>query len=194
MLTRQVRDALGRALDLPERAERVVSLVPSLTEWLLAAGAGERLVGVTDWCAEPAEVTARLPKVRGTKNPALAAVRALRPDLVVPNAEENRRVDVERLERAGVAVYVTAPVTVAGAVDELRALAEVVGDLPGASACSGRLRAALATARAELTDRPAAARYACAVWRDPWMWVGRATYAADLLALAGGEDVLDDPS
>jgi ABC-type Fe3+-hydroxamate transport system substrate-binding protein len=154
---------------------------------------GERLVGVTDWCAEPAEVTARLPKVRGTKNPDLAAVRALAPDLVVANAEENRRIDVERLEAAGVAVYVTAPVTVAGAVDELRALAEVVGDLPGAAALDGRLRAALATARAELTDRPAAARYACAVWRDPWMWVGRATYAADLLALAGGEDVLEDP-
>jgi ABC-type Fe3+-hydroxamate transport system substrate-binding protein len=189
---RRVRDALRRAVSVPERVERVVSLVPSLTEWLVSVGVGERLVGVTDWCAEPAEVTARLPKVRGTKNPDLAAVRSLAPDLVVANAEENRRIDVERLEAAGVAVYVTAPVTVAGAVDELRALAEVVGDLPGAAALDGRLRDALATARAALTDRPAA-RYACAVWRDPWMWVGRATYAADLLALAGGEDVLDDP-
>jgi ABC-type Fe3+-hydroxamate transport system substrate-binding protein len=192
MLTRQVRDALGRALDLPERAGRVLSLVPSLTEWLVAAGVGERLVGVTDWCAEPAEVVAGLPKVRGTKNPDLAAVRALAPDLVVANAEENRRIDVERLQAAGVAVYVTAPLTVAGAVDELRALAVAVSDLPEAAAIDARLRAALATARRRRPSR--AARYACAVWRDPWMWVGRSTYAADLLALAGGEPVLDDPA
>jgi hypothetical protein len=42
--------------------DRVVSLVPSLTEWLVHAGVAERLVGVTDWCAEPAEVVAGLPK------------------------------------------------------------------------------------------------------------------------------------
>jgi ABC-type Fe3+-hydroxamate transport system substrate-binding protein len=190
---RRVEDALARAVALPARVERVVSLVPSLTEWLVAVGVGERLVGVTDWCAEPAEVTARLPKVRGTKNPDLAAVRALEPDLVVANAEENRRIDVERLESAGVAVWVTAPLTVAGAVDELGDLAAAVGDLPRAAALDARLRAALAAAQRSRNGRPALARYACAVWRDPWMWVGRATYAADLLALAGGEPVLEDP-
>jgi ABC-type Fe3+-hydroxamate transport system substrate-binding protein len=194
MLTRHVDDALGRMVGLPERVERVVSLVPSLTEWLVAAGVRERLVGVTDWCAEPAEVVAGLPKVRGTKNPDLAAVRALEPDLVVANAEENRRIDVERLQAAGVSVYVTAPLTVAGAVDELRALAAAVGDLPHADALDACLRAALAGAERRRDGRRAPTRYACAVWRDPWMWVGRSTYAADLLALAGGEPVLDDPA
>ncbi len=188
---RRVEDALGRSVALPGRVGRVVSLVPSLTEWLVATGVGERLVGVTDWCVEPAAVTAGLPKVRGTKNPDLAAVRALAPDLVVANAEENRRIDVERLEAAGVAVYVTAPVTVAGAVDELRQLAAAVGDLPGAAATDARLRAALAAAE---RDRPAVGRrYACAVWRDPWMWLGARTYAADVLRLAGGEAVVNAP-
>jgi len=77
---RQVADARGRPLALPDRVARVVSLVPSLTEWLVVAGVGERLVGVTDWCVEPAEVVARLPKVRGTKNPDLGEIRALEPD------------------------------------------------------------------------------------------------------------------
>jgi ABC-type Fe3+-hydroxamate transport system substrate-binding protein len=127
---RPVADARGRPVALPDRVERVVSLVPSLTEWLVAAGVGERLVGVTDWCVEPAEVVARLPKVRGTKNPDLRAIRALEPDLVVANAEENRRLDVERLEAGGLVVFVTMPVTVAGAVAELRDLAAAVGALP----------------------------------------------------------------
>jgi ABC-type Fe3+-hydroxamate transport system substrate-binding protein len=190
---RRVQDAIGRIVAVPERVERVVSLVPALTEWLVVVGVGERLVGVTDWCAEPAAVTSALPKVRGTKNPDLAAVRALDPDLVVANAEENRRIDVERLEAAGVAVYVTAPRTVAGAIDELGALAAAVGDLHGAATLDARLRTALAATPPRGPDRPALTRYACAVWRDPWMWVGRATYAADLLARAGGEAVLADP-
>jgi ABC-type Fe3+-hydroxamate transport system substrate-binding protein len=189
---RAVVDARGRPVQLPDRVGRVVSLVPSLTEWLVAAGVGERLVGVTDWCLEPAAVTAGLPKVRGTKNPDLTAVRRLGPDLVVANAEENRRRDVERLEAAGIAVFVTMPTTVAGAVAELRDLAAAVGGLPRAAAIDAELVAAVAAA---YRGRPARrARYACPVWRDPWMWVGRRTYAADLLHLAGGEPVLDDPA
>ena len=66
---RQVTDARGASVGLPDRVERVVSLVPSLTEWLVVAGVGERLVGVTDWCLEPADALAGLPRVRGTKNP-----------------------------------------------------------------------------------------------------------------------------
>ena len=189
---RHVNDARGTAVGLPDRVERVVSLVPSLTEWLVAAGVGERLVGVTDWCSEPAAALAGLARVRGTKNPDLEAVRRLEPDLVVANAEENRKLDVQRLEADGLAVFVTMPTTVAGAVSELRDLAAAVGDLPGASALDADLVAAVAAA---YRRRPARrVRYACAVWRDPWMWVGRRTYAADLLGLAGGEPVLDDPA
>jgi ABC-type Fe3+-hydroxamate transport system substrate-binding protein len=185
-------DARGTAVGLPDRVERVVSLVPSLTEWLVVAGVGERLVGVTDWCSEPAAALAGLARVRGTKNPDLEAVRRLEPDLVVANAEENRKLDVQRLEAGGLAVFVTMPTTVAGAVSELRDLAAAVGDLPGAAALDAELVAAVGDAyRRRVANR---VRYACAVWRDPWMWVGRRTYAADLLGLAGGEPVLDDPA
>jgi ABC-type Fe3+-hydroxamate transport system substrate-binding protein len=189
---RQVADARGMVVSLPDRVERVVSLVPSLTEWLVVAGVGERLVGVTDWCAEPAGALEGLARIRGTKNPDLTAIRGLAPDLVVANAEENRKLDVQRLEAGGLAVFVTMPTTVAGAVAELRDLAAAVGDLPGAAALDAELVAAVAGA---YRRRPAhRARYACAVWRDPWMWLGRRTYAADLLWLAGGEPALDDPA
>ena len=189
---RHVTDARGTAVALPDRVERVVSLVPSLTEWLVVAGVGERLVGVTDWCAEPAQALAGLARVRGTKNPDLAAIRRLEPDLVVANAEENRKLDVQRLEAGGLATFVTMPTTVAGAVAELRDLAAAVGDLPGAAALDADLVAAVGDAYRRRAASPV--RYACAVWRDPWMWLGRRTYAADLLGLAGGEPVLEDPA
>jgi ABC-type Fe3+-hydroxamate transport system substrate-binding protein len=189
---RHATDARGTVVELPDRVGRVVSLVPSLTEWLVVAGVGERLVGVTDWCVEPAAALEGLTRVRGTKNPDLAAIRALEPDLVVANAEENRRLDVQRLEAGGLAAFVTMPTTVAGAVAELRGLAAAVGDLPGAATLDDELVAAVGHA---YRHRPARRwRYACPVWRDPWMWLGRRTYAADLLGLAGGEPVLDDPA
>jgi ABC-type Fe3+-hydroxamate transport system substrate-binding protein len=189
---RQVTDARGASIGLPDRVERVVSLVPSLTEWLVVAGVGERLVGATDWCLEPADALAGLPRVRGTKNPDLAAIRRLAPDLVVANAEENRKLDVQRLEAGGLAVFITMPTTVAGAVAELRDLAAAVGDLAGAATLDAEAVAAVADADRHRPGRRV--RYACAVWRDPWMWLGRRTYAADLLGLAGGEPVLADPA
>jgi ABC-type Fe3+-hydroxamate transport system substrate-binding protein len=80
-------DDLGFAIDRAGPALRVVSLVPSITE-SLADAHPERLVGATDWCTHPAGLT--VTRVRGTKNPNLATIRDLAPDLVVANKEENR--------------------------------------------------------------------------------------------------------
>jgi ABC-type Fe3+-hydroxamate transport system substrate-binding protein len=174
----------GRPSGAPRR---IVSLVPSLTEALFALGLGGRVVGVTDWCVHPAEAVAALPKLGGTKNPDLPAILALRPDLVIANQEENRRKDVERLGAAGIAVWVTYPRTVRDGAALLREIASL-----GASAEAIRdvvepveraLQAALAARGGPR------ARVFCPIWRDPWMSVGPDTYAHDLLALCGGENV-----
>ena len=84
---------------VPRPAVRVVSLVPSLTE-SVAAARPDALVGATDWCTHPPGLP--VTRVRGTKNPDRAAIAALRPDIVLANQEENRRLDVERLRAAGI--------------------------------------------------------------------------------------------
>jgi ABC-type Fe3+-hydroxamate transport system substrate-binding protein len=162
--------------------------VPSLTEALFALGLGPRLVGVTRWCVHPAEGVAALPKVGGTKTPELAAILALAPDLVIANREENRRRDVERLQEAGIPVWVTYPRTVREGAELLAALARL-----GASPQAVRevVEPALAAvARAEARRRaPKAARpprVFCPIWRDPWMSVGADTYAHDLIELCAG--------
>ena len=99
--------------------------MPSLTEALFELGLGARVVGVTDWCVHPAAEVAHLPKVGGTKNPSLARVLELSPDLVIANQEENRERDVERLRAAGIPVWVTYPRTVADGVALVRELAEL---------------------------------------------------------------------
>src|ERR1700712_2970988 len=104
--------------------QRVVSLVPSLTEAVAATAPG-LLVGATDWCSHPADLD--VPRVGGTKWPDVNRVLALRPDLVLANAEENREVDVAALRAAGVPVEVTAPATVDQALDALDRVCGLLG-------------------------------------------------------------------
>lgn len=175
----------------PERLpRRIVSLVPSLTEALFELGLGERVVGVTDWCVHPARALASLPRVGGTKNPDLAAIRALRPGLVIANREENRRRDVERLEAAGIAVWVTYPRTVADGVALLRELAVLGGRERELATLVSPIEAAVAEASAAAPGRRP--RVFCPIWKKPWMAVGGDTYAHDLLRLCGGDNVFSE--
>lgn len=171
------------------RAEprRIVCLVPSLTEALFVLGLGERVVGVTDWCVHPADAVAALPKLGGTKNPALERIRELQPDLVIANREENTRRDVERMQRAGLSVWVTDPRSVQDAAALLRELAAL-------GAAPERLRALVEPIEAALAlaaGRPAgpSVRVFCPIWKRPWMAVGGDTYANDLLRVCGGDNV-----
>jgi ABC-type Fe3+-hydroxamate transport system substrate-binding protein len=186
-----ITDDLGRAIDCVARPERIVCLVPSLTETLFALGAGARVVGVTRYCEEPAAAVAAVPKIGGTKNPDLGAIVALAPDLVVMNAEENRREDFEALAGAGLPVFVTEPKTI---MDGVRGIARL-GRLAGC-ADAGRALAADQEARVRATlaaiggARPVP--YFCPIWRKPWMAFNADTYAHDMLRAAGGANVCAD--
>ena len=170
-----MRDDLGYPVPLARPVRRVVSLVPSLTE-SVAATRREALTGATDWCTHPADLD--VPRVRGTKNPNLAAVTALRPGVVLANQEENRRVDVERLRAAGVPVWVTVIQTVDQAVASLRRMFTALG-WPAPEW--------LGAAEQEWNQpRPGArTRAVIPVWRDPWMVVGSATFTGDVAARLG---------
>ncbi|WP_370617858.1 helical backbone metal receptor [Mumia sp. Pv 4-285] len=171
-------DDLGTEVDVRLPAGRVVSLVPSLTE-ALAATRPAALVGATDWCTHPADLD--VPRVRGTKNPHLRAVEELAPDLVVANQEENRELDVRRLREAGVPVWVTRIQTVDEAFASMRRLFD---DALGWGVPAWLEEAARVWAEPTPTTavRP---RVAVAVWRDPWMVVGRDTFTGDLVERLG---------
>ncbi|SDE18461.1 helical backbone metal receptor [Nocardioides lianchengensis] len=163
--------------------DRVISLVPSITE-ALASVRPDALVGATDWCTHPADLVVR--RVRGTKNPDLAAIRDLAPDLVVVNREENRELDVRRLREAGVRVHVTVIETVPQAVE---AFEELFDDVLGWARPEW-----LATARDLWCGPlpPVRRRAAIPIWRDPWMVVGARTFTGDLARRLGLENVFAD--
>lgn len=178
-----ILDATGRVHAFSAPPRRIVSLVPSLTETLFTLGVGARLVAVTDYCVHPAAAVAALPHVGGTKNPDVDAIRALAPDLVLANKEENRRRDVETLEAAGIPVFVTYARTVREAVDEIRLLGRICAATLPAEALADEVEAALA--RQALRGAEPRTRTVALIWKDPYMAVGGDTFAHDLLAACG---------
>ncbi|HJQ43725.1 MAG TPA: helical backbone metal receptor [Jatrophihabitantaceae bacterium] len=178
-----MRDDLGEPVPVPANVSRVVSLVPSLTE-SIASVARPLLVGATTWCTHPADLD--VARVRGTKNPDLNAIAALRPDLVVANQEENRHVDVARLRDRGIAVWVTDIRTVAQAIESLSRLFTLALRRPSPAWLD-------TAARVWSAPPPQPPRRAAVpIWRDPWMVVGQDTFTGDVLRLLGLTNVFGD--
>jgi ABC-type Fe3+-hydroxamate transport system substrate-binding protein len=174
------RDDTGRPVPVPETVRRVVSLVPSLTEAIASTAPG-LLVGATDWCSHPPELD--VVRVRGTKNPDVEAVLALRPDLVLANEEENREPDLAALRAAGLPVWVTAPRTLPEALTSLaRMLAACGVPRPGWLEEADRVWAPAHEGPRRTAVVP--------VWRRPWMALGRDTFAGDVLSRLGVDHVL----
>jgi len=174
-------DDEGRPVATPDRVRRVVSIVPSLTE-AVALSDRALLVGATDWCTHPADLS--VTRVRGTKNPDVAAIVALAPDLVVANQEENRPDDLDALRAAGVPVYVTDIRTLDGAFGALARMLAACGiTRPGWLDDAERAWAAVP----EPTRRR---RAVVPIWRRPWMAVGRDTFTGAVLARLGVDNAL----
>jgi ABC-type Fe3+-hydroxamate transport system substrate-binding protein len=178
---RRLRDDTGAEVELPDVVERVVSLVPSLTEAVAVTAPG-LLVGATDWCTHPADLG--VVRVKGTKNPDVEAIVALRPDLVLANAEENRPPDLDALRAAGVAVWVTDVRTLDGAFTSLARMINACG-----LRRPGWLDEA-ASAWAAVRPLEPRRRAVVPIWRRPWMAVGSDTFTGAVLERLGVDNVL----
>ncbi len=164
---------------------RIVSLVPSLSETLWWYRVSERVVGVTDWCTAPPHGFPNAARVRGTKNPDVAAIIDLAPDLVVANEEENRGPTSTGCVAAGIPVYVTAPRTVPDAARSLAALGALVGEEKAGAGLAQSIERALDQLVSQRTDGTGAVADLLPRLARPVDGHRRDTYAADLLAWTG---------
>ena len=174
-----LRDILGHEFDFTTPPRRVVSLVPSLTESLFDLGAGASVVGITDWCIFPPGLS--LPRVGGTKNPRVEEIRALAPDLVYVNVEEN-------LKRHADAMATFTPVftTEPKSVDDVAALIGTLGIIHDRRDQAQALVTQLDEAR--FTTSPFT--FLVPIWKSPWMWCGGDTYVSSLVESTGGHNLL----
>lgn len=170
---------------------RIVSLCPSLTELVFALGRGADLVGITDYCVHPADGVARVEKVGGTKNPRIARLVDLRPDVVLLNEEENRREDADALVRAGVSCHTSMPRDSLETAQMVRSIGARLERAAEAESIARDIEERTRRVRAAAEGRPAVP-FAYLIWRKPWMSTNATTFASALLSQAGGRNVFAD--
>jgi ABC-type Fe3+-hydroxamate transport system substrate-binding protein len=165
---------------------RIASLVPSVTELLVALGLAPRLVARTGFCIHPRDVLLAVPKVGGTKDVNLAKLRRLAPTHVIVNVDENRLETVEALRQFVPHIVVTHPQTPEDNRALLEQMRQCFGALPGVAercmALAAELELALARCRARAWPSE---RVLYLIWREPWMTVARDTYISRMLAEVG---------
>jgi ABC-type Fe3+-hydroxamate transport system substrate-binding protein len=179
----------------PQYPQRIISMSPSITETLFALGVGDRVVGVTDFCSYPKEACA-LPKVGGLLNPSVEAWIRLKPDLIIHQDDSHKlRINAQNLGIQTLAISMT---RLQNILKSIKTFGEVLGCETAARALVQKLQSGIQLQKTRLQGiskkstllllteggGPNGALYA----------VGRSTFLGELLELAGGENILTDPT
>jgi len=187
-----VPDMLGRPVTIPDGPLRLVSLSPSLTEIVYALGREDWLVGVTDFCDYPPAARGK-PRVGGTITPNLERVLQVRPSLVLATAEGNPRDLVGQLTRVGIPIFALKPEGYAGILDSIRLLGRLLQAEAPAAALVRAMDEQAARIHRAVAGRPRP-RVLYLVWSDPAIAAGPASFIHDLIRIAGGENVVREPT
>lgn len=182
-----LKDSRGQALVLPAPPQRIVSLVPSVTEIIYALGGEARLVGVTDFCDWPPEAGQK-PRVGGMLAPNLELIVALRADLVVATTEGNRQETFEQLQRLKIPVFTVSPHRLSDVMTVIAQLGELTGRQatvrPLVDALTRRISAVERAVRPY--PRP---KVLYVLWPEPLVVPGRDGLVTELIERAGGASV-----
>jgi len=186
---REVTDETGRTVRIPQPVNRIVSLAPSLTETVYALGLQDHLVGDTEYCDYPPDAQKKT-KVGDTINPSLEQIAVLRPDLVLVTKGLNRLETVHGLENIGIPSYATDPHTVNEIASSSKKLANVLGAPDAGASIAAEMEHHLADLQQHLASSPPK-RVLFVVWHQPLISVGKHTFIADALRLAGAVSIVD---
>lgn len=154
---------------------RIISLVPSLTELLIDLGLKKQLIGRTRFCINPAKHVLEIEIVGGTKNPNIEKIIKLKPDFILANKEENRKEDIDELSK-----HAEVHVTEIGTISEALLVIHELGNLFERKLEAGKL---ISDTNELLENRPKNRLLSTAylIWKDPWMTIGKDTYIHDVL-------------
>jgi len=163
--------------------KRIISLVPSLTELLYDAGLDEQIIGITKFCVHPPGWKKEKAIIGGTKNVNAEKIKALAPDLIIANKEENVKEQVEALA-ADHTIYVTDINTLQDALDVINNIGLMTSASVRANQICSSIKEGFAAIE-PINNIPAA----YFIWRKPYMTVGGDTFIHDLLSRCGFQNI-----
>ncbi len=184
----EVIDQLGRKVQVPEYPQRIVSLVPSQTELLADYNLYNNVVGITRFCERPKDWFYKKARVGGTKDPDTKRIAALKPDLILGNAEENTKKVVLELEKH-YPVWLSDVKNLNDSYTMMSALGELTNRTDTSKDWITRIQNQFAEVLVERTGL----KVLYLIWKNPWMAAGRDTFINDMIEKAGYENVIPDP-
>jgi ABC-type Fe3+-hydroxamate transport system substrate-binding protein len=173
-------DQLNREVNLSSGPQRIISVVPSQTELLFYLGLNEELVGITKFCIHPKNKFKSTTKVGGTKTLNINKIKALKPDLIIANKEENELSQIEELTTF-CPVWISDIYNLTGAIDMI----EKVGELVGRQNQAKTLSRAIKQQFDDLKIPSLNLRAAYFIWRKPYMIAGKNTFIDSMLQKCG---------
>ncbi len=176
------KDQTGHFINLTKTPEKVVSLVPSITEFLIDLGVN--VIGRTKFCINPEGSVKGITKIGGTKNVQVEKVLELGPDLVVANREENTRDQILELWQK-VPVWVSDVISVEQSLDMMLQLGEITGRISQAMEIVENVKVKLSSC-----EKSAKGTIIYFIWKDPWMVAGKSTYINSMLEHLGYSNLI----
>lgn len=183
----RIVDHVGREVPLAGVPQRVISLCPSQTETLVSLGLGDRLVGRTRFCIHPLPELRRVTRVGGTKEVDFERIRALRPDLIIGEKEENTPEMILTLEQ-DYPVFVTDVRDLDSALRMVRDLGRICDLEPAAEGILSKITSSIAAIQP--LPRPVSCLYM--IWKSPWMAAGADTFINSMLEKCGFNNLATD--
>ncbi|HEU4716490.1 MAG TPA: helical backbone metal receptor [Bacteroidia bacterium] len=183
-------DQMGREIHLPARPQRIVSLVPSQTELLHDLGLEHEVAGITKFCIHPESWFRSKKRVGGTKQLNFEAIRALQPDLIIGNKEENEEEQVLALMNE-FPVWMSDIRTLDDALAMIKALGNITGTGEKAGAIAGDIREKFSAFDREAASFPEKT-VAYFIWKNPFMVAGNGTFIHSMLGRCGWKNVFSD--
>ncbi len=183
----QYQDQLNQIIQIPDKPQRIVSLVPSQTELLHYLGLDTEVVGITKFCVHPEEWFRSKVRIGGTKNPRIEKILELKPDLIIGNKEENRKEDIDVLSKE-CPVWMSNILTLEDALEMIEQVGAITQKHSAAQSLSQQLKGDFA-AYTDTLGQTTMKRAAYFIWQKPYMVAGKDTFINELLKHAGFDNI-----
>lgn len=182
-----VTDDLGREVSIPFPPKRIISTVPSTTEFLFDLGVGNRVISRTRYCRYPKTKIEKLPNIGGPKDLHLDKIKLLDPDLILANEEENSKNQIETLMKE-FPVYVSKVRNLEQALQNILSVGRIINAETRSFEIANSIRLKLLT----LPKNPQPIKCLYLIWNDPYMSVSKDTFINSILEICGFSNVIEN--
>jgi iron complex transport system substrate-binding protein len=188
--SRTLTDEMGRKVVVPDHPHRVICLMPTVTDTVFALGAGDDVVGISDYTKYPAAALTK-PSVGDLIKPSIETILSLHPDLVIGTQPKGPMEVTDQLERAGIPIFLVSPHGIAGIFHSVETIGMALNRTPQAEALIHSLQLRVDVVRTRTKNLPAP-RVFMPIWYDPITTIGKNAFITEVIEAAGGRSVTDD--